>query len=49
MQKSKRLVKKAEHHLRHARRNVGQAWKEVQEMKLLLVRVQRLHPLKPQS
>ena len=32
-----------------ARRHVGMAWREVEEMKMVLIRLKRTRPLKPLS
>ncbi len=42
---NEKLFREAQKQLRLARRNVGKAWKEVQEMKLMLARAQRKQPL----
>jgi len=43
--RNKKLVRTAEKHLNRARRNIGKAWREVQGMKLVLARAERLRPL----
>ena len=43
------LVHIAKKNARRARRHIGIAWQQIQQMQLVLARANRLHPLKPRS
>ena len=47
--KNRAPLRVAEENLRHARRNIGRAWKLVEEMKILMVRSQVKRSTKPRS